>query len=37
MLAPAVVGKRAYNVEKDNLNCRASVNFLLPYQEDQPN
>jgi hypothetical protein len=26
-----------YTVEKANLNCRASVNFLLPCQEGQPN
>ncbi len=25
-----------YTVEKANLNCRASVNFLLPCQEGQP-
>ncbi len=26
-----------YTVEKANLNCRASMNFLLPCQEGQPN
>jgi hypothetical protein len=27
----------SYTVEKANLNCRASVSFLLPCQEGQPN
>ncbi len=32
-----VMHYRSYTVKKANLNCRASVNFLLPCQEGQPN